>query len=240
MTGLRLAVVLMAAVVGLAAGAATALMNRASDTPVVAVEPTVEDPLGLGLDMVNVQCASDFEVPVLLVVGWGNADTNFSTSVADWPGARYLETSRSCPAAWPSDSAKTPQYIAYLSQFATPATACEAKMQGSHKNDYVTRMRATSEEPVPCACVMDRATLPAIGEGQPVSTESGMWTSLYQQMLAKARLLDLARVEDGSFDKPTINATYTLQSDNALSPTGIVDADTWRELSNKSCSRFKF
>lgn len=244
MTGLRLVVMLLAAVVGLAGGAATALMNRTSDDPVTVTEPTAEDPLGLGMDMVNVPCAQkgDNAVRSLLVVGWGNNDRDLSSSKADWAGvgARYLETSQSCPAAWPFKSAKRPQYAAYLPDFASATTACEAKMQAVHKGDFVTRMLSTSGDAVPCACVMDRADLPPITEGQPMTTEAGMWTSHYQQMLAKAGLLDLVKVESGSFDKPTIEATYVLQTDNALNPTGIVDGDTWRELSNKSCSRFKF
>jgi peptidoglycan hydrolase-like protein with peptidoglycan-binding domain len=241
-----LAALVLAAVLGISGGVIAALRGPAEPQQKQARDPGVsetavqpltrkEDPLRLGVRREDLEC----DGRTYIFVGWGDGESALYSSVADWPGVRYLKTRQSCPAVYPTVRGGTPRYFAYLPGFDTPAEACKARMTAAHKGNYVTRMRAGLDSNVPCACVLDVATLPAIGEGQPLTTESGMWIYLYQRMLADLGLLS-EDVLTGLFDRPTANATRRLQTDAALNPSGIVDPDTWNVLRSKYCNRYDF
>lgn len=238
---MRLVALVAAAVLGVSAGIVTAFVVpnglRGADAPQTTPSPTdFDDPLDLGIPLVNVGCTGE----TLILVGWGEDFSALSASAADWRGVQYLETAGSCATVYPQVRDATPTYAAYLPPFATPSDACEERMDASHKRDFVTRMNAGNQDNVPCACVLDVTTLPIIGEGQPLTTESGMWTFLYQSMLDDIGALELPEVQAGSFDDPTIEATRLFQTNEALSPLGYVDTDTWGQLREKTCRRYVY
>ncbi len=229
----------LAAVLGLSGGTVAAfLAGTDGDVRDLDAAPLsrAQDPLDLDVPLDNVDCTDD----TLIIVGWGESYNTLSSSVADWAGARYLETGESCDTAYPQVRGKTPTYAVYVPAFDSPKAACEERMNARHKGDFVTRMREGNTDGVPCACVMDVATLPAVGEGQEPTTESGMWIYVYQQMLAEIGALDLDVVSTGQFDRATIEATLVLQTDAALNPLAYVDTDTWGVIRNKACGRFDF
>jgi peptidoglycan hydrolase-like protein with peptidoglycan-binding domain len=242
--GRGLAALLLAAVLGVSGGVVAALQgpaeNQAEDpgstaAPRETPTPTPKDTLGLNVPREDLDCDGD----TYILVGWGDSDNALWPSVVDWPGVKYLDTRRSCPTAYPKVDGKTPRWVAYLPGYDDPPEACEARMTVEHKDHFVTRMRKGAKTGVLCACVLDVATLPAIEEGQPLTTISSMWIYMYQRMLIDVGLLDMSTPTQ-VFDHATARATYTLQSDADMSPTGVVDTDTWRELRSDACRLYKF
>jgi Putative peptidoglycan binding domain len=224
----------LAALLGVSGGTVTALVTG-SETP-----PT-SDPLRLGIPLENVGCTGDS----LLIVGYGENYAALTASAADFEvrGAKYLATADSCGTAYPGSDGGIPTYAVYMPAFDTPKAACEERMQAFHKNDFVTKMNAGNADGVPCACVIDKASLPQIqelGEGEEPTTLLGMWIYLYQQMLDRAGLLDIRDVDTSRFDELTVEATYLLQTDRGLNPTGVVDSETWDVLRSNSCRRFEY
>ena len=220
----------VAAVLGVLGGIATAFVapngfrggDQQQSTP-RATEPPA-DRLGLGVPLENVDCTEQ----ILIMVGWGDIRSALSPSVADWEraGVKYLDTRRSCKTAYPPVRGGVPRYVAYLPAYDTFEAACDERMTARHKGDFVSRMRRDNEVGVQCACELELGVLPSIGEGQELTTESGVWINLYQGMLNDVGAKP-AVPRTGLFDSATITATRTLQTDAALSPTAVVDADTW-------------
>ena len=122
-----------------------------------------------------------------------------------------------------------PRYVAYLPPYDIRRAACEERMQSRHKGDAVTRMRAGNEDTVVCACHLDRASLPQIGEGQDLTLVSGMWTYMYQSMLAELEACSTST--DGRAGR--LRRAHhrrdprMFQTSIPLEPFGYVDEDTW-------------
>ena len=66
-----------------------------------------------------------------------------------------------------------------------------------------------------------------------------MWIYQYQTMLS-ALYPELLSERSGYFDKATEDATYSLQSDFGLNPSGRVDAETWDVLRGRACRLFNW
>lgn len=203
---------------------------------VAPIEQRGTDPLGLGVPFENVTCTG----ATLVLVDWGENYEALAPSVADWDGVRYLETAKSCRTAYPREDGRTPTYAAYLPPFATTTAACSERMSSEHRGDFTTRMTKGNVDGVNCACELDVATLPALGEGQDPTTESGMWISLYQTMLADVDALTLDDVQLGSFDDEMIEITREFQTNGGVSPTAVTDEDTWRLLRDQVCSNYDY
>ena len=221
----------MAAVLGISGGAITAFFTQ-EDLP---------DPLLLGIPMVNVDCTGE----ALLIVGRGNDARDLRDSVVDFDaeGARYLEQSKSCDTAYPPYEGAPATYAVYLSGYPSMEAACAVRMRNDHKNDMVTVMDSGNTEAVMCPCHLDRASLPEIGgEGLDVTTESGMWTSAYQNMLIRAgsEILNDPKQVTGEFDKTTLDATRAFQADALLDALGKVTTDTWVQLRSKVCREYNY
>jgi hypothetical protein len=223
-----MAVVAMAAVLGLSGGAITAFFTQEE----------LPDPLGLGIPMVNVDCTGE----ALLIVGRGNDARDLRDSVVDFDseGARYLEPSESCETAYPPYEGAPASYAVYLSGYASIEAACTVRMRNDHKSDMVTVMKAGEDrDAVMCPCVLDRASLPEIGgEGEDVTTVSSMWTSAYQNMLIRAGYEE--QKVTGLFDEQTLYWTRALQTDTELPPLAKVTTDTWVQLRDKACREYNY
>ena len=225
-----MAVMAVAAVIGLSGGAVTAFLTQQEDLP---------DPLGLGIPMVNVVCTGE----ALMIVGRGNDARDLRDSVVDFDaeGARYLEPAKSCDTAYPPYEGAPATYAVYLSGYADTEAACTVRMRNDHKSDMVTVMRDGNTDAVMCPCELDRTSLPEIGgEGLDVTTESAMWTSAYQNMLLAAGYLEDPRQITGEFDKTTFDATRKLQTATLLNALGKVTTDTWVQLRSKACRTYKY
>jgi hypothetical protein len=226
------AALIVAAVIGISGGGLTAFFMQ----PEEVVYP---DPLGLGIDLVNVDCTGE----AILIVGRGNDPSDLRDSVVDFDteGAQYLEQSESCDTAYPNYEGAPAKYAVYLAGYSSMEEACEVRMRNDHKDDVVTRMKSGNEDAVVCPCVMDRNLLPEIGgEGLDVTTESVMWTYLYQSMLLRAGFLESPKQLTGEFDEDTIYATRRLQTDTRLPADAKVTTDTWVQLRTKACRLYDY
>ncbi len=233
--GRGVAALALAVVLGVSGGAVTAFFAQDDATP----QADGPDPLDVGVPLANLACNPDQTV---VVVGSGNTASDLRYAVRDWDqdGVKYLETASSCDTAWPPEAGEVPRYVAYLPPFDSNEAACEERMQSSHKGDAVTRLRDENDDTVVCACELDRATLPEIGEGQDLTPVSAMWTYTYQSMLAEVGLIDLDDVEKSVFDEPTVAATRLLQTDIPIQPFGYVTVDTWSELRDRACPLYDY
>jgi hypothetical protein len=237
----RLAALLLAAVIGISGGVAAALIGSAepepAEDPPTVTEPLThrEDPLGLGVRRADLDC----DGKTYLLVGWGADDNALSPAQADWPAMKYARTDDSCPTAWPQVGGVPAKWVAYLPPYDTPAAACVERMTAAHKNDFTTRMQRDNDSSVLCPCVMEKSSLPVVGEGQELSTESGMWIYQFQTLLAAA-YPDAGVGRTNYFDEATSRATRLLQTQFGLNPTNTTDADTWDALRGKACRLFNF
>lgn len=223
-----MAALVVAAALGVSGGIGAALISG--------TRTEVVDPLQLGVPLVNVDCTGD----TLIIVGQGDIRAPLSQSMADWPEAKYLDTTESCDTAYPRPGGETPRFVAYLPAYSSPEAACEDRMTAEHKGNFITRMRGGNQVGVNCACELELDVLPAIGEGQELTAESGMWIYLYQGMLAKIPDLASEVRQNFSFDEETVAATRTLQSGAGLNPLGYLDTDTWNVLRDKVCDRYDY
>ena len=219
----------LAAVLGISGGAITAFVARDD-------EPPPQDPLGLGVPLVDLDCTGE----AIMIVGRGNKAADLRNSVVDFDGARYLEPAESCPTFYPLFEGEPARYAVYLADYPSIEAACEVRMSNDHKGDIVTVLDAEATDPVMCPCELDRAELPEIGgEGEDVTTESFMWTYMFQSMLADAGYLTSKQV-NGEFDKTTFDATRVLQTDTLLPALGKVTTDTWVQLRDKACKTYQY
>jgi len=240
----RLAALLLAAVIGISGGVAAALIGSAETPPKKepsaseSADPTPpegEDRLGLGVPRVDLPC----DDKTYLLVGKGFGESALRPSLADWPQMKYANTRNSCDTAYPLVRGVEAKWVAYLPAFERAAEGCERRMSPEHKNDFLTRMQEGNTDSVPCPCEMQVSTLPVIGVDEELTTVSGMWIYQYQTMLS-ALYPELLSERSGYFDKATEDATYSLQSDFGLNPSGRVDAETWDVLRGRACRLFNW
>ena len=222
-----MAALALAAVLGVGGGAFTAFFAHDDET-------VAADPLGLGIPLENVDCTGE----TLILVANGDTSAALAPSVRDSDDldVKYLRPDQSCDTAYPR---RAGTYAAYLS-YPSVEAACADRMTSLHKDDFVTRMREGNVDQVMCPCELDRTTLPEIGEGFEQTTESRMWTSMYQWMLVELGRLDSDAMALGTFDRQTIDATRAFQGNNNLNPYGYVNQDTWAAVRDKACGLFRY
>lgn len=221
----KLLAVVLAAVLGIVCGTATAFLFP-SNAGVSAGEHA--DPLGIGIPMLNQTCTDKS----LILVNWGDSATPLGPAVSR-KGAHYLQTARSCDTDWKYHGPTT-TYAAYLGPFDTPTEACRIRMTPEYKGTFVTRLHDGNTDFVQCACYLDFHTMPRIVPGATITATTGMWTRALQQMLYD---IDYTTTHHntGVLAGQTLAAVRRLQVAQALEPTGIVDAETWSSLLQQAC-----
>ena len=125
----RLIAPLVAAVLGISGGIATALVvPDDEDEPRAS---TYNDPLHLGIPLVDQDCTGES----LLVVGYGDTVAPLG-SAAGMKGARYLRSDDSCPTALAAAGKETPAYVVYLGPYDTRREPCELRMSGEAGGNF--------------------------------------------------------------------------------------------------------
>jgi peptidoglycan hydrolase-like protein with peptidoglycan-binding domain len=214
--------VAVSAVLGVALGIGGGLvLDRGSDT--------VEDPLSLGVPMVNQSCTGEF----LLAIGKGGL-TTLANALSSNPSGHYLDTQGSCRTAWTDSARPTPRWVAYLGPYESGARACEDRMTADHKGSTVTQLKSGTPDTLHCVCYLDFRSMPTLRTGMAAGTTDGMWTRALQNMLVD---LGLAKKDDttGVYDLTTAAHVRQLQRDNNIGATGVVHADTWQALKGEAC-----
>ncbi|MGZ4466498.1 MAG: peptidoglycan-binding domain-containing protein [Nocardioides sp.] len=226
-------VLLVAALVGLVAGALTAYLLPGSGSS------AAQDPLGLGVPLADLGCTGRS----VLVVGAGDTAAPLAAAVADNPGGhvRYLRTADSCDTAWGPSDQPAPAYVAYLGPYAERATPCAARMSVQHKGDSVTRLRSGNTSFVKCICELSPETFPVLSVGMATDPATGIWVRALQGTLVD---IDPARFTQdevtGVYDARTAARIRPLQAYNAVDPNGVVDAVTWRLVRDRACGTYDY
>lgn len=230
---LRGAALVAAVVLGASSGLAAA---RFADEPDGFT--TAQDPLSLGVELVNQTCAGG----TLVIVGRGDTRPALSAAVVEnAQGARYLDTAASCPTIYGPLDEPVPTYVVYLGPFATPGEACGIRMSPEHKGDNVTSLRSGNQTYVKCPCELSVETWPVLtpGMGAP-TTLQGMWINQLQGMLVDLHKLRADLDTTGLYDATTEAVVRRIQAFWSLTPDGIVEARTWALIRDRACSSYDY
>jgi Putative peptidoglycan binding domain len=187
------------------------------------------DPLRLGVTMVNQPCSDD----TLLVVARGDTARALGSRIASESNVHYLDTRKSCDAAWSDPDKPPPRYIAYLGPYHGPNQACPERI--SRRGGLVTTLTASETDPVQCLCYLSFASRPTLRTGMDVTPETSVYIRMLQRMLT-----DLHRNPQdhstGTYDQLTEQEIRKFQQDHGISANGVVEQPTWEALSNDGCS----
>ena len=229
MRGRQRWMLVLAALLGIAGGAVTAVLAPGGSDPDGGTA-LVNDPLRLGIPQVSLPSCTDEAV---LVLGSGDSAASLAPVASDaGDGARYLRTDESCATRW-SDDDEVPSYVVYRGPYDSEAEPCRISLAG--EAGPVTNLTADNAQFVMCACVLPTAELLGITPPSPAAAEPAPvpWVRMLQ------RLLDVE--PSGVYDDATASAVRGFQRDHAILPAdGKVGERTWGALREQECGRFSF
>jgi hypothetical protein len=204
----------------------------------VARDADVNDPLGLGVAMVDQPCSDNPQRDPLLVVATGDSSSALAGAVAEAPDStRYLDVSHSCDTAWVTDQAQ-PRYAAYVGPYANARQACEVRMTAAHRGDLVTLLRSGDTQPVECACYLSYTAMPVLRPGMEADAVEGIYIRALQRLLLALGEPEVSHSK-GAYDARTIAQVRRVQDRILRLPaTGIVDAQTWHALQTQACALY--
>ncbi len=200
-----------------------------------------DDPLDLGIPLVNVPCNG----LKILVVGWGEEDDlgELSNAVSANRGdnVKYLETSKSCNTVYGDENQVPPTYAVYLGPYDRTSKPCSLQMTPDHARDTVTNLKPGVKVHVPCLCVIDPVTFPKIVYGATATTRDGIYIRALQQMLVDIDQNPQKHV-NGRYDAQTRAMITPLQRINAITahPPGSVGKQTWQMVRDRGCLNYDF
>jgi hypothetical protein len=231
---------LVAAVLGISGGVATAIVVPDDDGAVRT--SSFNDPLHLGIPLVDQDCTGE----ALLVVGYGDNVAPLGTAVANngTKGVRYLRTDESCKTILgPERSESTPTYVVYLGPYDTLAEPCAERMTPEHRGDFVTRLRSGNQTLVKCACALPSTAGPTLRVGMVTTEEDVVWIRTLQAMLNDYYPDDFPHSAiNGEYDARTAAAVTRVQGEarGVLTEPGVVDLTTWQVITDRICRIYDF
>ncbi len=237
--GARVIAPLVAAVLGIGGGVATALVVPDGDgSPRTS---TFNDPLHLGIPLVDQDCTGE----ALLVIGYGDSVAPLGTAVANHgtKGVRYLRTDQSCETILGPEREPTPTYVAYLGPYETLGEPCEKRMTPEHRGDFVTVLRSGNNTLVKCPCALPTSVAPVLTPQMVANAEETVWIRALQAMLND---YDKAKFPHskitGAYDDDTVARVTEVQQEQQGIPVtpGVVDAATWGILTDRICRIYDF
>ncbi len=225
---------LVAALLGATAGAGTAwVVDDESSTP-----SGSEDPLGVNIPFENLDCTGQ----AVYVLGYGDTAGAIRYTVLNHPDedVRYLRTEDSCDTHWARLGAD-PEYVAYSGPYDTPTEPCVKRMQA--KLDDVALLVDGASSYVQCVCEIPNADLPELEPSDGTTPELAIWVRALQNAFID---LDTAAEREGGFREGDVSAVFDekterrvreFQEENAdiIPSTGIVEAKTWRAITERLC-----
>jgi len=233
----RLIAPLVAAVLGISGGIATALVVPGDED-----EPrasTYNDPLHLGIPLVDQNCTGE----ALLVVGYGDTVAPLG-SASGIKGARYLRSDESCPTALGPVDKDAPRYVVYLGPYDTRKEPCALRMSGEGGgNFFVTMLNSGSDELVKCPCELNRDAGPELYVGMAETPETVIWTRSLQAMLRDDDKDEFPySAITGEYDQFTADrvADYQADAPGKLTVPGRVDTTTWGILIERICRNYTY
>jgi hypothetical protein len=229
---------LVAAVLGIAGGVATALVVPADDDVSTS---SFNDPLHLGVALVDQECSGE----ALLVLGYGDSVAPLGSAVANAgkDGVRYLRTDASCPTVLGPEDKPAPAYVVYRGPYESRRDPCETRMSGEAAGSFVTVLRSGNEQLVKCPCELPSTAGPELFVGMPVDQETVVWTRSLQAMLNDHDAKAFPRTAiTGDYDQRTADRVAELQEDapGKLTTRGRVDATTWGIITDRICRGYDY
>jgi hypothetical protein len=235
----RVVAPLVAAVLGLCGGVATALVVPSDDGGVP--PSTFNDPLHLGIPLVDQDCTGES----LLVVGYGNSVAPLGTAVADngSKGVRYLRSDESCATVLGPERESSPTYVVYLGPYDTLQEPCRLRMTPEHRADFVTVLRSGNQMLVKCPCALPTSEAPELRLNMEADGEAVVWIRSLQSMLNDYDPKEFPHSSiTGVYDQPTAARVAEIQAEAPGRQTepGVVDEATWQILTDRVCRIYDY
>lgn len=250
----RVVAPLVAAILGIGGGVATAIVVPHDEAPGSTTEHTTEptsdpttpttvvDPLHLGIPLVNQDCSGE----ALLIVGYGSTRAPLSSAVANSKpkGLSYLRSSGSCETILGPEGKPRPAYIVYRGPYDSRRDPCEIRMSGAESGSFVTVLRKGNVQLVKCACEIPGQDAPrlSLDMGAPDVSET-LWIRGLQSMFNDKDPEGFPRTAiTGDYDAQTA-ARVTQFQDNApgkVTEPGVVDAITWGIITDRLCRDYDY
>jgi hypothetical protein len=233
----RVVAPLMAAVLGIAGGVATALVVPADSEDV----SSFSDPLNLGIPLENQECSNGS----LLVVGYGNTVAPLSSAVANSgkSGLRYLRSADSCDTLLGPEAQPTPAYVLYRGPYDSRQEPCELRMSGQDADSFVARLREGNERLVKCPCEIPSSEAPRLFLGMDPDASDRVWIRGLQNMFHDDDPQGFPRTAiTGVYDQPTADHVAAFQDRAPAKVTirGEVDETTWGILTSRLCRQYDY
>jgi hypothetical protein len=199
---------------------------------------TPDDPLRLGVPLVNLDCTTEN----ILVVGWGNTSGALVNAVASNQDAdvKYLEVDESCNTLYGAEKQAPPMYAVYLGPFDSVSEPCALRMSIDHSRDVVTTLKRGVRIHVQCLCAVEPADMPLLNLGMVADTRDGIYIRALQRLLVDMGL-DPGPIT-GEYNPKTAAVIQKLQRINAIDPTLYkqVEQQTWQLLRDRGCLQYDF
>lgn len=197
------------------------------------------DPLGVGVDRVDLGCSGEFLVVLTTKADGDPADT-VRGAIARFPGApdpHYLSTADSCSNLSRIRNTQDLADLPYLGPFPDAASACRSRISHTDISTYVVRLDPGSDAGYLCACAYAAADLPDLDQTRDAEGVEGprrFWTRGLQTMLSSVGH-EPDPLTPGVFDQATADAVSAYQSEIGVPATGGLDAATWGSLQGRLC-----
>ena len=238
----RVVAPIVAAVLGIGGGVATALVVPDDDG---GKPSTFSDPLHLGRPLVDLDCTGE----AILIVGYGAGASSLGAAVANnGASVRYLRTDDSCPTLLgPEDVAgeadeEPPAYVAYLGPYETRTEPCALRMTAEHRGDFVSVLKSGNTQNVKCVCELGAKSAPELRPGMEADADDQVWIRALQWMFTDFDREGFPRSNVTHVYDPATEAMVTGFQERAglAGERGVVDAATWQLLTDRICGIYDY
>jgi hypothetical protein len=243
----RVVAPVVAAVLGISAGAATSLIAPDGQNGQDGQDgqdggtTSFADPLQLGIPMVQQDCSGDS----LLVIGYGDTRAPLSTAVANSraEGLRYLRTDASCDTVLGPERQPTPDYVVYRGPYDSRREPCEIRMSGAESGSFVTVLRSGNQDLVKCPCEIPGSEAPDLFVGMVADQPISLWIRGLQQMFHDNDAEGFPHdAITGTYDQRTAAevAVFQDKAPGRVTTRGEVDEITWGILTDRLCRNYDY
>jgi hypothetical protein len=234
----RVVALLVAAVLGIGGGVATAIVASPDDEPGTT---SFSDPLHLGIPLVDRDCSGES----LLVIGYGDTVAPLSIAVANssTEGLRYLHSDESCDTVLGPEGKPAPEYVVYRGPYDSRSEPCRIRMSGAESGSFVTVLRSGNEQLVKCPCEIPSNEAPRLFLDMDPDQEETLWIRGLQAMFRDDDPIAFPRTAiSGDYDQTTSDRVAFYQDDapGKVTEHGTVDATTWSLLTDRLCRNYDY
>lgn len=236
----RIVAPVVAALLGITGGAVAAIVTTDANRP--DTPTTIEDPLGLGIPLVRLECNPAQGV---LVLGFGDSGPALRTAIKANPDGEpsYLATDDSCDTIYgPERRPDPPDYAVILGPYDDLAEPCLLRMDPARRGDFVTALKSGNAMTVKCVCVLPDTAGPTLSVGMVPTDANRVWVRSLQGMFNDVLDDDFPQTwVTGEYDERTAAVVRDYQESSFVpSPSGVVDEDTWELLADRICDNYDF